>query len=94
MRGVPWEPIPGMGDREVKSTVHVKMLEAPILKMPQARTDIVEARRTRITKRDVERFGMTPGCQRCKSVLLGGVRREHTEECRKKDGRCNHSVRE
>ena len=83
MKGAPWELIPGLGERELKSSVCIKMPEEPIQKLPNARQEVVPARRARITRQDIERVGHTPGCPGCSSTLRGGVRREHAEQCRK-----------
>ena len=84
MKGLPWEPIPGYGQREIKSSVYVRMPSEPICKMPNARPEVIPARRAQITKDDIEQVGLTPGCPGCTSTLRGGVRRERTEECRKR----------
>ena len=54
MQGLPWEPIPALGQREIKSSVHVKMLQEPICKMPNVRQDVTPARRAKITRQDLE----------------------------------------
>ena len=80
MRGTPWEPIPGFGDREVKSSIVIR--EEPIEDMPRVEKKEVARRRVQIGMQDVLRAGATPGCPGCRSALRGGESRNHTEECR------------
>jgi hypothetical protein len=44
----------------------------------------VQIRRLRINKKDVEKFGMTPGCDGCRAANRGAPARNHNEECRKR----------
>ena len=80
MKGTPWEPIPGHPDREMKSRVYIR--EEPILPPPVAEENEETIRRLYIRKRDVQKYGFTPGCEGCTAVSRGGVSRNHTEECR------------
>ena len=41
-------------------------------------------RQVYIKKRDIEQHGHTPGCAGCRTMLQGGTRRNHSEECRKR----------
>ena len=87
MRGTPWEPIPGQGEREVKSNVNI--YNAPLHEAPRAAPEEVpQTRRVKITKRDVERWGLTPGCTGCINASRGGESKNHNEECRARMEEC------
>ena len=81
MKGVPWEPIPGRGIREIKA--HVTLPESStdggILEEPSTREVI--PRRVKIGKEDIARFGMTIGCPGCIAANRGKVA-NHSEKCR------------
>ena len=49
-QGLPWEPIPGLGEREAKSTVYVKIPEEPNHEAPSAKRKVPAARRARTTR--------------------------------------------
>ena len=77
-QGTPWEPIPGQGEREVKSNVNI--YNAPIHEAPQARQEEQpQVRRVKITKQDIAKWGMTPGCQGCIQASRGGQKANHDE---------------
>ena len=42
------------------------------------------ARRMYISKKDIERFGRTPGCKGCESLALGKTLQSHTTACRER----------
>ena len=41
-------------------------------------------RKPKIEKRDVDKFGLTPGCPGCVAASRGAPGRNHTESCRKR----------
>ena len=82
MIGVPWEPIPGTGMREVKSRVHIEGAGAgeDIVEEAQVRASI--PRRMRFDLDDLEKYGYTTGCPGCKAKNRGQTGVNHNEECR------------
>ena len=46
--------------------------------------DEVVPRRAGFSQKDLETHGFTMGCAGCKSVLTGGRRQGHSEECRRR----------
>ena len=82
MVGVPWEPIPGRGVREIKSRVHIEGVGTgeDIIVEPQIREAI--PRRMRFDLDDLEKYGFTVGCPGCKSKSRGQTGVNHNEECR------------
>ncbi len=38
----------------------------------------------RIERRDIEKYGMTPGCEGCIQVNRGAPARKHTRDCRER----------
>ena len=84
MVGVPWEPVPGLGLREVKSKVHIAGLRAgeDIIEEPQLRQAV--PRRMRLDMDDLERYGYTLGCAGCKAKNGGEVGVNHSKDCRRR----------
>ena len=82
MKGTPWEPIPGRGERELKSNVNTH--DAPIQRTQGQQDPTPDVRRVRINKEDMDRVGMTPGCAGCEALSRGATARGHNEECRRR----------
>ena len=82
MKGVPWHPVPGSGDREVRSKVYIPVEQPPRVEEPRDRT--VSERRVQILKEDVQRFGYSVGCEGCRAIERGTGARAHSEGCRKR----------
>ena len=80
IQGLPWDPVPGRNQVEVKSHVQHKE-EEEILTMPSNRESML--RRIYIRKEDVSKskYGLTLGCRGCEAANRGlvGV---HSEDCR------------
>ena len=82
MQGVPWEPVPGREGTEIKSNVSIPTREDMPQKVIEPGQREIIMRRAKITKEDVMKFGLTPGCPGCEAANRSGVRRDHSEECR------------
>ena len=86
MKGVPWQPIPieqgGSADMEVPA---IFVAAAPVVKreeIPEVMEPQEPLRRSLyVRKADIEKFGMTPGCPGCTSLLTGG-KVVHSAACR------------
>ena len=80
--GVPWEPIPGHGMREVKSKVYIPIPRSmPDIPEPMPREN--QKRRMYMSKKDVQRHGWhTIGCPGCEAANRGEPAKNHTEACR------------
>lgn len=82
LKGLPWEPIPGKGKRDIGAKILIEEIEEKPDKMEEVE-DRVMLRRVRITKEDVNKYGPTKGCKGCREVLKGGTW-VHSEDCRKR----------
>ena len=82
-QGVPWEPIPGREGIEVRANIELPMEETEPTPVQEPEPQDVIRRRAGITKTDIEKYGMTPGCHGCVAQNRGR-RGNHTEECRKR----------
>ena len=82
MIGVPWEPTPGQGLREVKSRVHIAGVGSgeDIIPEPQVRQAV--PRRMRFDDDDLNKYGFTIGCPGCNAKNRGNIGANHSEECR------------
>ena len=80
-RGLPWEPVPGREGIEIRSKVDLPEIRTePIaVQEPEEKTTI--RRRAGITKQDIKKFGIAPGCPGCIAANRGD-RRNHTDTCR------------
>ena len=66
MRGVPWATIPGTTQHEIQTDVNTPDMPLPkITDKQHPETEQVVRRRIRITKDDLETWGLTPGCHGC-----------------------------
>jgi len=64
MRGVPWATIPGTTQRRIQTDVNTPDMPLPnITERKHPETEQVVRRRIRITKDDLENWGLPPGCQ-------------------------------
>ena len=82
-RGVPWEPIPGIGGEELRTFVSLPVERSSPEPMLRSIDDYVP-RRFRIRKEDLERYGYIVGCPGCKAANRGQPHVAHAEECRKR----------
>ena len=69
LKGTPWEPEPGRPGIEIGTRVRIPVETNTELEEPEAAParEFI-SRRTRLYKRDVRKYGMTPGCQGCIAV--------------------------
>ena len=84
MKGTPWQPVPGRDGMEVKSRVVIPSDHKDKAEAVQGEDKEVQTRRLRINKKDIEKFGMTPGCDGCRAANRGAPARNHNEDCRKR----------
>ena len=82
IKGLPWEPVPGRAGIEIKSRVEVPTERAPVTLDEGILLRPKVGRRMYITKDDVDRMGMTPGCRGCIAATRGEAPKNHSEECR------------
>ena len=84
MVGVPWEPAPGRGMKEVRSRAIIAGLGGgeDIIPEPQVRQAV--PRRMRFDDDDLNKYGFTIGCPGCKAKNRGNVGVNHSEECRQR----------
>ena len=79
-QGVPWEPIPGRGGIEIKSSIKIQENYGDVeLREPEIRAE--QIRRLRITKQDLDNYEMTIGCPGCRAKNRGEISANHSEEC-------------
>ena len=85
-RGVPWQPIPGVEDSELKVRVSMP-LTGDISKPTEVKPYTPVSRRSRITEDDICQCGATLGCPGCIAINRGtsGVRGSpsHNDQCRR-----------
>ena len=80
--GLPWEPIPGRGQIQVKSKVKFMEESGDNIREP-FEWEEPKSRRMHINKEDVKRkYGAVQGCRGCDAALRGGDPRPHNERCR------------
>ena len=80
---MPWEPIPGRGRIEIKSTIKIQENYGDVeLREPEIRAEPI--RRMRITKQDLVNYEMTTGCPGRIAANRGVKGVNHTERCRKR----------
>ena len=80
----PWSPTGDDGD-EVLPAVQIAMKEPSIeIERPATREDQALPRRFYISKKDIEKYGATPGCAGCHAMHMGKNPVAHNEACRKK----------
>ena len=90
LKGVPWEPVPGRPDTEIKSKVLIPGGDP--VRAPGGETRERQVRRVYIRREDVTNYGPTRGCEGCNAAIRGdGISRNHTEECR---GRFTRKIEE
>ena len=82
--GVPWMPSPESGaGEEAMPAVEIPMeIESPEIERPASDDREFVPRRLYIKSRDIEKYGVTPGCKGCVAVLRGGRGVPHSEACR------------
>ncbi len=85
VKGVPWEPVPGKGTLQIPVKVDIPETERDMAG-GENEERVVERRRPKIIKQDVEKLGPTPGCNAYTKQMVGeplmGV--PHKEECRRR----------
>ena len=89
MKGVPWEPVPGSENTEIRPKVNLEDRSKEVIQKEreEGEEEVHNYRRASIKRKDVEEIGLTPGCRGCISINRkqpGGKSIEHNEECRKK----------
>ena len=80
-KGVPWEPIPGIGSYDLRSKIVL-----PVDRPEEGDVEVQERefahRRYKISKSDIEAHGPTIGCPACTNILRGKRPGNHNETCR------------
>ena len=84
MRGTPWQPTPGRDSVEIVCKIHIPLDESPITDPLDEGREEGGAKRAKIMKEDLRRFGYTVGCQGCRAAVRGKTAQGHSEECRKR----------
>ena len=71
VQGVPWEPVPGREGIYIKAQVELPRAEGQPDRIIEPAQKRIIRRRAAITKADVRRYGMTPGCRGCEAANVG-----------------------
>jgi len=82
--GLPWEPVPGREGIEVKSSVAFAK-ETDGSNMSHETEDADKKKKVRavyISRADISRYKITPGCEGCKRANRGDAPGNHSDECR------------
>ena len=87
IKGTPKEPVPGSGSGRMKAYSKIRDSaegKAPEPSPRRSWEDEPEVRVWHIFKKDVIKFGQTPGCPGCRALMSSGsrYRAKHTNECR------------
>ena len=89
VRGTPWcrEPIVGSGKEPLfHGQLPARVALPPVIPRGAQRADEnplgVKQRRFRMEPKNIERFGMTQGCNGCLALLTGAPSANHSEICR------------
>ena len=77
-KGVPWEPVPGGGTRELKPHFRILGPEEPIVRMPETQVWRIYITREAVSDR---RYGLTIGCDGCKAANRGQPGGPHSKSC-------------
>ena len=81
MQGIPWEPIAGQGQREVKAHVNIpRTTEGVPARMEKPETKEVVVKRPPINAEDLVVHGYTVGCSGC-AAAQRGERGNHNKIC-------------
>ncbi len=85
MQGLPWEPIPGKGERQALPMA-IEIWPERDVRVPPAVvvTGGPTPRETYIGKRQLGKHGFTPGCAGCKAARKGARPVAHSSHCRKR----------
>ena len=82
MRGTPWEPVPGGGVREIKTSIHLPVEdETPEIITAANKESVVK--RAPISAEWIKKYGYTKGCKGCDHIKQKKSPYVHNEECRK-----------
>ena len=78
MTGVPWEPVPGRGMKEIRLKMYIDRAGAGngIVPEPQMRDAV--PRRMPVDKDHPKAYGYTIGCQGCRAKSRGQVGASHS----------------
>ena len=82
MKGTPWEPVPGGGVRDVKTSIHLPAEESEPTKTETKEKEQV-VKQTPISSEWIKKYGFTKGCTGCDHIKLKKKTFMHNEECRK-----------
>jgi hypothetical protein len=77
VRGTPAEPIPGRGRIRVPIRVWIEVSED--VKFEEEGRQEVAPRRVKVTKKYLEKYGYTEGCEGCSRAHAGLGQRAHSE---------------
>ena len=82
--GQPWEPTPGRVWVEVKSSVaFAKETDGSNMSHDTEEADKKKkVRAVYISRADISRYKLTPGCEGCKRANRGDAPGNHSDECR------------
>jgi hypothetical protein len=85
-KGLPWEPTPGSDNPDLKSRIIMPEVSREIKRDIQEPAEQIGPYKTRITQRDLEKYGVTQGCPGCRATMDRSKEvhrgQRHTETCR------------
>ena len=84
IKGVPWEPVPGQGRTQIKSRITIRDQPIPDSELPEVELRPGKALGIWITKREVMKYGITPGCAGCVAQNRGRTGVAHNAKCRER----------
>ncbi len=83
VKGTPWEPVPGRHSTEVPIKIGIPEEDKVIIEPAVNQEKAVIKRDFKISRDDVTRYGLTPGCKGCLAAdARDPVARNHTVNCR------------
>ena len=80
--GMPWEPVPGQPNSELKIRVGDGMRDRPVLDPTEGNPKEYQLRSFPIKATDLKEHGTTKHCRGCDAYIRGGEHGKHNLECR------------
>jgi hypothetical protein len=80
VKGLTLAPVPGKEGYGVPTKIDIELPDHG-MRAKDIEEEVI-VRRMRITRKNIEDFGMMEGCPGCKAVRLGRMAQTHSEECR------------